>query len=119
MGCLKCGKETEEKQVFCSECSQIMEQYPVKPGTLVQLPQRASTPQDRKPSRRRSPTAEETNEQLRIVIRWLLGAVAVLALLICLLAGALLHTLGHIDREDNTESIGRNYTTAEQPQQES
>lgn len=43
MTCLKCGRETE--QTFCEECLRVMDKYPIKPGTIVQLPrERRSTP---------------------------------------------------------------------------
>ena len=31
MNCMKCGRETENEAVFCPDCLQIMEKYPV-PG---------------------------------------------------------------------------------------
>lgn len=44
MSCMRCGKETEESQVFCAECLADMERHPVKPGTPVQLPVRQPNP---------------------------------------------------------------------------
>ena len=38
MNCMKCGRETEQDQIFCPECLAEMEKYPVKPGTVVQIP---------------------------------------------------------------------------------
>ena len=38
MNCLKCGRKLEDGQIFCSACLENMNDYPVKPGTPVQLP---------------------------------------------------------------------------------
>ena len=46
MYCMKCGKEVKENQVFCDACLVIMEKYPVKPGTHIQLPHRPFLPQE-------------------------------------------------------------------------
>ncbi len=40
MSCMRCGKETDEGQVFCTECLEDAERHPIKPGTPVQLPKR-------------------------------------------------------------------------------
>ena len=40
MACLRCGKPTEENQVFCPECLEVMESQPVKPDTPIQIPNR-------------------------------------------------------------------------------
>lgn len=110
MPCLKCGKQTEEKQAFCSECLALMEKYPVKPGIAVHLPHRDSAPQEKKPAvRHREPTAAEQVDRLRKVIRWLLGMIAILSILLLLSAGMLLHVLNKTPASGN---IGKNYSTA-------
>ena len=38
MPCMKCGRKIKDRQVFCEECLAIMDTYPVKPGTPIQLP---------------------------------------------------------------------------------
>ena len=38
MQCLKCGRNVDSGDVFCEICREEMEQYPVKPGTVVLLP---------------------------------------------------------------------------------
>lgn len=109
MNCLKCGKETEENQVFCNDCRQIMENYPVKPGTAVYLPHRDPAAQERKMARHRELTPEETLSQMRGIIRWLTTTVAILTVLLCLVAGLLIHNL---DSQSANRTIGRNYTTS-------
>ena len=39
MQCMKCGRDLDDGQVFCGFCREDMEKYPVKPGTVVLLPQ--------------------------------------------------------------------------------
>lgn len=110
MSCLKCGKQTDEKQAFCNECLALMEKYPVKPGIAIHLPHRDSAPQEKKSAvRHREPTAAEQVERLRKAVRWLLGMIAVLSVLLLLTAGMLLHVL---DKSPVSGNIGRNYTTA-------
>ena len=44
MYCLKCGAETPGQQLFCPDCLQSMEAYPVRPDTPVHLPKRQNLP---------------------------------------------------------------------------
>ena len=107
MECMKCGKETEAAQVFCPECLEQMANYPVNPGTPVQLPTRpAST--EKQASRKRERTAEQTITDLQKLIRWLTATIAILSLLLCATAAFLIHTL---DKQASADIIGRNYTT--------
>lgn len=110
MYCLKCGKETTEKQVFCEDCLNVMQEYPIPAGTAVQIPKREQLPQEKKqPARRQEPSVAEQAHQLRSAIRWLAAAVAVLSVLLLSTAAMLLHTM---DQQSAPNSIGRNYTTA-------
>ena len=81
MKCLKCGRDTD--QTFCESCRDDMARYPVKPGTIVQLPKdrSASSPRDNK-DWRNVISAETQIENQKRVIRRLSMAVAVLALLL-------------------------------------
>lgn len=108
MQCLKCGKETTGEKVFCDGCLEVMEQYPVNPTTPVPSPRKESPAQEKKTSRRRALTEEETLAQLKGLIRLLTATVAILAVLLCLVAGLLLQQL-EINQGNN--AIGRNYTT--------
>lgn len=112
MACLRCGKKAEEKQAFCDVCLEDMQKHPVKPGTAIHLPQRDVVRQEKKtPARHREPEAAEQIAQLRKMIRWLIGMLAVLAILLLLVSGMLLHVL---EKETPTGIIGRNYTTSTQ-----
>ena len=74
MNCMKCGMETEAEQVFCQECLQEMEKYPVRPETVVFLPRRQETFAVKAPlGRRRTIPAEEQLQTLKRRIRILTG----------------------------------------------
>ena len=85
-----------------------MEQYPVKPGTVVHIPQRQSVA----PEKRQEDY--ETTQKKRIayqnkLIRRLTTVIAVLSILLVITAVFLIRTL------ENTKTlpmIGRNYTTS-------
>lgn len=110
MQCLKCGKKTAGKQVFCDDCLLVMQDYPVKPGTPVHLPKREARAAEKKAPVSRGPTPAEQLRSLRTTMRWLLGVVAILSVLLLFTAGMLIHTL----QQDTAQSnIGRNYTTAD------
>lgn len=80
--CLKCGRETEEGQSFCTDCLEDMQKHPVDPNAVVLLPRRESTQPAKKPARRRNVTAEERVAALKRRNRWLI-ALLVLSLLVC------------------------------------
>ena len=87
---MKCGREIPEG-AFCEECLAVMEKYPVKPNTVVQIPNRDLAIQSRKPRRRKELTEKETlirYEHRVQVLTWMNGILAVLlagALVLCLL----------------------------------
>ena len=83
MQCIKCGKDTENDQVFCDDCLNAMEEYPVKATTTVHLPQRINEPIPVKvPHRRWSQSPEDQIIHLKKVIRGLSLALALLSLVL-------------------------------------
>ena len=104
MQCLRCGREIEEGQVFCFLCESIMVKHPVKPNTVVTIPERSvriRTTPSRKPQR-----PEEDTDQLRRTILQL-------RLWICMLMAALMLCVGvltwqELHREEKP-AIGQNY----------
>ena len=67
MYCLKCGRETQDDKIFCEECLQLAQIYPVKPGTPVQIPRQDSA---KKPTvQKRTISPEEQIENLRKRLR--------------------------------------------------
>lgn len=107
--CLKCGRETPEKYTYCAHCLEVMEQYPVKPGTMIHLPRRNTAQLAKKPVRRKAPTPEEQVISLRKTIR---------VLVVCLLLtiGALGYFVWQFFANDSSDQvptenpIGQNYT---------
>ena len=109
MGCLKCGRDVQEGQLFCASCLEVMQKYPVKANTAVQLPHRDEVPGGKKSSarRRQAPTAEEKLQTAkrflrRILVLWLIT----LGLLIASLYPAVRFLLG-----DSIKLTGQNYST--------
>ena len=109
MNCMKCGRETDGEQVFCTECLLDMEKYPVKPGTVVQLPRRVEPSSGKKAHshRRVNLSPEEQVKLLKKRVRLLTFLLIVtLALAAALLYPALENLL-------DTEYFlpGQNYST--------
>ena len=108
MNCMKCGREIPADQVFCDGCLKVMEKYPVKPDTAIQLPRRSIQAGPKKQtSRKRQLSPEEQVVQLRKLCRRLLLCVIVLILL---LAGAAAIIFLQANEEPVQLPIGRNYT---------
>lgn len=109
MNCMKCGREIEDGQVFCADCLEAMEKYPVKPGIAIQLPNRKETPALKKVHirRRQPPTPEELIRRLKkrvraFVILWLIT--------LAMLAATIYPTIQYFFGED-MPLPGQNYNT--------
>lgn len=106
MHCLKCGRETDEDQVFCQECLLDMGKHPVDPNEVVLLPQRPTAPSIKKPVRRRTVPPEERILQLKKRIRLL----TVLLVLMTLIAAALTYPTAQYFRRYRLRP-GQNYSS--------
>ena len=107
MYCMKCGREMEEESVFCTQCLAVMEKYPVKPGTAVQLPKRRDPNfAKRAVPRRKVLTPEEMIRKLRRALRIALIAWLITFLLFC---AALYPAVTHI-LEETRFDLGQNYS---------
>ena len=108
MNCMKCGREMNTEQTFCPLCLEGMEAYPVRPGTVIQLPKRQESSVIRKVMPRRKPlTPEERIRRMRKRIQRLQ-----LLLLACFLAIALLAYPYVKDLLDIHKALpGQEYTT--------
>lgn len=107
MGCLKCGKKTNDERVFCDDCLSIMEAYPVKPDVHVQMPNRPAAITVKKSGRkRRPPTPEEQVTLLRSRVRRLRALVVLLIALLGIIGAMLTHRV--LNQEDL--ELGKNYT---------
>jgi hypothetical protein len=110
MYCAKCGREISEKSVFCNTCLEVMERYPVKQGTSIQLPQRNPSAPKKASSRRKQLSVEEQLAHQRITIRVLAVSLACALLLLGLCALQFFHNL---PEDEATVTIGQNYMTRE------
>lgn len=114
MACLRCGRKTEEGSVFCPECLDAMKEYPVKPGTVVQIPSQLAQPQPVKPPVRRKPTPEETIRKLKKKLRRLRWAFAVTVIVFGILAAL----SWFLQEEELPQYLPGQEYTAEQSSQE-
>lgn len=112
MNCMKCGRELKEDGVFCADCLAEMENYPVKPGTVVHLPRRKQESPARKPQPRRKaqPAPEEQVKHLRKQVRRLAVALTVCVLL---LGACAYFAVVHLLEEDVRFLPGQNYNSVE------
>ena len=108
MYCTKCGRETKDSTVFCKSCLDVMKLYPVKPGTSIQLPQRAPSAAKKASARKKKLSPEEQVVRQKKTIRWLSICLVSTILLLCLSVALLLH-LGQ--EQTSEETIGQNYMT--------
>ena len=111
MNCMKCGREIEETQVFCAECLTEMEKYPVKPGTVVQLPSRITAAPVRKPVRRRPQMPPEEQNKLLKKRVWILRFLLTLTTALLITATGFL--IWRMNEEDVDILPGQNYITEE------
>lgn len=109
VNCMKCGRETQDQQVFCSSCLEVMEKYPVKPGTAVQLPKEKDghTPKRSQP-RRRSPMRAE--ERIRALKRHIWALTVLWLITLALLVAALYPTVEYFLGK-TYHLPGQNYST--------
>ena len=114
MECLKCGRETD--QTFCEGCRAVMAKYPVKPGTVVQLPKRRTEDYWKRTAKRHTQiTPEMQIDQLKQKNRRLWGTLITFVLLTALLCGAVYH----LYKRSKLPAVGQNYSTVTTPTEES
>ena len=108
VNCMKCGRDMESGEVFCDACREEMAKYPVKPGTVVQLPYRREDASSKKTNgRRKQPTQEKQVASLRKTIRTLIILLAVQFLLMVCLAIPVAKKL----LEEKAVVTGQNYSS--------
>lgn len=107
MQCIKCGRETDEKHVFCNACLDAMDKSPVKPGTPVVIPKRPQksyavpVPKKEKP--------EEQIPRLQRLIRMLCWMCLVLTVALSICVGIIVWHFS--STEHGGLAIGQNYST--------
>ena len=111
MNCVKCGREIEQDQVFCRVCLEGMEEYPVKPGTVVHIPKHPEDDEKKAPIKKKPVLQPE--EQIRRLKRKLVRLRIWLAVLL-LICGGLCFAVGRVVMElDFYRFLGKNYNTVE------
>ena len=110
MNCTKCGRETAGDAVFCKKCLGVMAQYPVKPGTVIQLPQRKKPSPKKSVPRKKTLSPEETVVSQRKTIKWL-WIILICTILMLALSVTLLFRLSQRPEVINNTTIGQNYMT--------
>ena len=106
MNCIKCGREMFDG-VFCPDCLADMERYPVKPGTVVQLPRRDHSSAARKPYPRKR--ALPLEEQI-LILKKRIRTLSVLLILAVALTAALIYPAVSYILDGNALLPGQNYT---------
>ena len=110
MQCMKCGRDTEADQVFCTNCKEIMKKYPVRPGTVVQLPYRPPQSSKKVLTRRRNNmSVEEQLKMLRRVVKW---QIAVIVVLIAAVVSLSRVSVDLYEESEKKVLPGQNYVTA-------
>ena len=108
MQCMKCGRDLESGEVFCRECQEVMDKYPVKPGTVVQLPHRPEYNAVKKQVVRRKVVPLEEQVQLLKKLSRRLGTALIVTILIAAVAGYVAVTQFIENR--SKQVIGQNYS---------
>ena len=106
MQCLRCGRETEDERVFCFLCESIMVKQPVKPNTVVTIPERSVRARTA-PVRKSARTEEDTDHLRRTILQ--------LRLWVCMLMAALMLCVGVLTWQELSRAkepvIGENYSS--------
>lgn len=113
MNCMKCGREIEEGQAFCPYCLVDMESCPVKPGTVIFIPNQQAQAQPPKKSLIQRKPQLQPEEQIPALKKqlWALRAVSVLLLILLTVLGYI--TSRAITELDIQRLLGQNYSTVE------
>ena len=84
MHCLRCGRETENQQVFCKACLEYMSLHPVKSDTPIYIPSRKEkeTPRRQHHWHRKERTAEEMVVILRKRVKFLAAVSLILFMML-------------------------------------
>ncbi len=108
MYCLKCGRDIEGQQVYCNGCLEMMDRYPIKPGTPVHLPKRNPIVASKKQGRRNTPSLEDQLRRLRRMVTTLIF----LLLAVSLGASFFVYQYFQPDSTDEEPSPGQSWSVA-------
>lgn len=112
MNCMRCGKETEGKDVFCPTCLEDMAQHPVKPGTAIHIPVRQEAPIKKPAKKIKELTPEEQLDNAQNAMQILLITVLGLLTTLIIIASVFFYviSLPEAQPEQTQAPMGRNYT---------
>ena len=110
MNCMKCGREFEADQAFCPKCLEQMAQSPVKPGVVINLPNRTDPASKKPTSRKRERTPAEEIQRLKKTIIRLVVSLCLVSAIAAVLAFLSIDALKQLDIQ---RFLGQNYSTAE------
>ena len=85
MGCLRCGRETADHQVFCNACLDDMARHPVKSDTPIYLPVRKS---NAAPKKRRRYKRERSAEEMVVILKKRVRALTAIAIILFMMLSA-------------------------------
>lgn len=97
MNCIKCGKDTKSERIFCQQCLDVMEKYPVKADIHVQLPNRDAGASQRRTGKKRLLTADDQILALQKKVR----RQTVFSVLLFILLAAAVGTIVYLVRTDD------------------
>ena len=107
MQCIKCGRETQDKHVFCDYCLSVMDKNPVKPGTPVVIPNRPQKLHTPVISRKEKP--EEQIPRLQKLVQFLIWLCLALVIALSVSIGVIVWHFSAT--EHGGLAIGQNYST--------
>lgn len=109
MHCMKCGREVDDDQAFCQVCLTDMENHPVKPNTVVLLPDRKPVEIKKISRRRRTELTPEEQLPLLKTRLWTLRLVSLVLLIFLSVLGYI--TFRALSELDIQRLLGQNYST--------
>ena len=109
--CLKCGNPIAENAVFCDDCLTVMDQHPIKPGTIAHLLPRPQRPEYQAPDLYREAAHRAQLQQAKRTSRLLMVLTVILSILLLLTVVTLLQSM---EKQPKAPPIGKNYTTTQQ-----
>ena len=110
MNCLKCGRKLEGDHAFCPKCLEQMAACPVRPDTVIKLPNRQEATPKKPTSRKKVRTPEEQIKHLKKTNARLIIALCLLAIVASLLVFL---SVDYIKQLDVQRFLGQNYSTVE------
>ena len=110
MQCMKCGRDVESGEVFCELCREDMEKYPVRPGTVVVIPQRP----ERHAPKRQAKRQQNLEEQLAKCRKMNRILAALLAIYVVAAGGLVYVVMTLYGKYEGKHLLGQNYSVIQE-----